>query len=336
MKINKDDYILVHHVGKKPNLALVIDANRHKADLELGDENPEVDSMITYDPDKVVANVGPEPSFGKVFGVDIEPYRNTIVSKNFGPIHIYRELEAREITALKRAMKNLYPKLKKHRCDITLPIKFRVKPARGKYAGFFKMITRKKDNEVLDYISIMPKIMSDPQYLEYVLAHEIAHSLWFRAVPDDIKARWLKLYLKRLSLTNVKKDRLNSLGKEIVSYQGSINDYMKEMADEDDIILIKEILKWVAKNRRISKREIKLLQDYDCDMLLDLWPTHAELAQAKNDPTEYAMKNVDEFFAESVALKVAEGKKLSADIEKGLKVTLPKMMYIEDQKSLYD
>lgn len=335
MKINRDDYILVQYTGKKPSLALVIDPNHHKADLEVSDENQQMDTMITYDPENVIANLGPDPKVGKAFGVDIEPYINSITSKKYGTIHIYRKMDDKDFKALKRSMKTLYPKLKANRCDITLPLTFRIKPAKGKHAGYYKMVTRRKDNQVMDYICLQPKVMTDPIYMEYVLAHEIMHSLWFRAVPDHLKAKWLKLYRKRLVMTKIKKTELDSLSQEIANYSGTISDYMKEMADEDTNAIIKEVLSWIAKHHRMKKREIKLLQDFDVEALMDLWPTHAEITKGLNDPTEYAMKNVDEFFAESGALFIT-GKKLRKDITKALKVTLKKMMYVVDVAGMYD
>ena len=336
IKVRKDDYIIVNYTGKKPSLALVIDPNHHKADLEVSkDENSQVDTMITYDPENVVANLGPDPKVGKVFGIDIEPYRNTLTSKKFGQIHIYRKMDEKDFKALKRAMKSLYPKLKANRCNITLPLTFRVKPPKGKYSGYFKMITRKKDNQVMDYIALTPKVMTDPQYLEYVLAHEIMHSLWFRAVPDHIKAKWLKLYLKRVLLVKIKRNTLEALGKELVAYNGTINDYMKEMADEETNAVIKEVLTWIAKKQRIDRRSMKLLQEYDSDRLLELWPSHAEITKGMNDPTEYAMKNVEEFFAECGALHIT-GKKCRKDIQKALKYTFKKMMYVVDIAGMYD
>lgn len=333
INISRDDYILVQHKGTKPSFALVIDPKHHKASLELGAGNHSDDDMITYDPKSVIANFGQDPRPGKAFGITIEPFRSRITSKNFGEIDIYRKMEEPEFTALKKAMKSLYPKLEAHRCHITLPVRFVIRPAQGKYAGYFKMITRRKDNVILDHICLMPKIMTDVPYLEYVIAHETMHSLWFRAVPDDLKAKWLKLYRKRLSLVNIKKVTLESLGREIASYEGTVTDYMKEMADDETNSIIKEVLTWISKYHRLSKREIRLLQDYDNEALMDLWPTHAELAKGNNDPTEYAMKNVAEFFAECGALKVT-GKKLSKDIQKGLAVTFKRMMFIPDVKGL--
>ena len=334
IKVNRNDYILVNYTAKKPMLALVIDPNHHKADLEVdGDENS--DTMITYEPEKVVANLGPNPKHGSAFGVEIAPYVNSLTSKNFGKIDIYRKLDEKEIKALKRAMKNVFPKLQEHRCDISLPIRFKIKPAKGKYAGYFKMITRKKDNHVMDYICLQPQVMTDPLYLEYVIAHEVAHSLWFRAVPDNLKAKWVKLYRKRLVLIDVKNKELEALGNEIMSYEGSIKDYMKEMAEEDTNEIIKEVLSWIKKRHRMSGRDLRLLQDHASDVIMELWPSHAELTKGKNDPTEYAMKNVEEFFAESVALQVT-GKRLAKDIQKALSVTLKKMMYVVDVKGLYE
>src|SRR5690606_22027863 len=137
--------------NNKNRLALVIDPTHHKADLEL-EPDTDKDSGITYDPTAVVCNLGRSPTIGKAFGVDVEPYITTIESKNFGRIHLYRKLDDKEMSSLKKAMNALYPKLKQNRAHQTLPLAFKIKHAKGKYAGYYKF--KRKGKSITDYICL--------------------------------------------------------------------------------------------------------------------------------------------------------------------------------------
>lgn len=326
MLISDNDYIIATYEGIKPRLILVANSKHRKGYLEQG-ANPEArETTITYASDSVIAVLGPKPKFGNAFGVKIEPYLRSIESKRWGTLHLFRELEPNEWKALKLGLKKAYISIKKAIPDVKVfPFDIEIRNKKGKYAGMYVPARNKGEDKQRDKLILCPEVLSDFQFNKYVILHEFAHAVWNRQVPDFIKTKWLRLYSKRLILTKVKKDQLESLRTSISEYNGNISDYLKEMASEDDVVLIKEVMKYLHTKRHLDKHDIHLLIANDQDLLVQNWPSLAELTETKHDVSEYAGKDVRELFAESVAFHLT-GKTLPKDITKALSYTFARLV----------
>lgn len=323
MNVSKDDYVLLNLGQAKPQLALVLNP-KGQAYLDSGAEKDDAGkNNVRFVPEQVVANLGPDPKVGQAFGVKIEPYIKSFPYRGWGTIHLFRKLDKLERKALKSGLDRCEKQLKAAKLWKALPIDIYIRPKKGKYAGFYKF-KKNKDGTINDSITLNPETLKDPLYNSYIFAHEVGHAIWFRFVPDHIKAKWLKLYTKRVTVTQTKEKDLKELLRSVTSYNGSLRDYQKELADENELVLIKEIYSYISKKHRISKEDLEMILTEDRERVKDLWPSHAELSETRADVTEYAMVNVREFFAEAFAYHVT-GKQLPQDVIKGMSFTVKRL-----------
>lgn len=317
VELKSDDYAIIQY-GSKKLLCLVLNAKSRRAVIEssLSTDDPK---NIEYENENIVANLGPNPIPGTAFGCNIAPYQRTIETDAFGPIHIYRDMESKELKCLKKAMKTAR-KLYSTQASIDfLPLKeIRILPKKGKYAGLYK--TKVVKGEVADSMHLFPETFEDEEWNVYMLCHEFAHGLWARCVPPKIRAKWVKLYHKRLQLADVTETQLDDIFNELMDFEHSVSEFGKELEDENIKLIMKEVLGYFKRNYRMSVREVDILLQFDSGALKKLWPTTACLLQERPDISEYSLKNVDEFFAEAVAYHLTE-KMVPKDVRKGIENT---------------
>lgn len=319
-----DDYLIVRFNGK-PRFGLHIGGG-HKLLLEAGVENEDTAEVIEFNPKDVLANLGKNPAIGKVFGVHVEPYLRSTSIPDWCVMRIYRTTVSKEeMECVKNAFASVRKILKKHKADIFIESlkQISLKNKTGKYAGMYKYVT-KGDGDKCDEITLCPDDLTDEKYMQYVVAHEACHGIWFRSVPQHIKAKWIKLFSKRIILHRYSQKDLEVLLKSIQSYTGTLRDYIKEMADEDQTIILNEVISHIRKVHNIDKQDLEVLCLEQKDKLADLWPASADFGQKNYDPSEYALTKPKEFFAECMSYYLT-GKKMSKDIVKACEVTLSKL-----------
>lgn len=312
--ISKDDYIVVRH-RRKPTLCLVLNEKSRRAVIEktLQTDEPE---HVTYEKDDVLCNLGHSPQHGKIYGIDVMPYMRTIESNKFGPILLFRDVPKKELKSLNKAMKSVYESFEKQASVDFLPLyQIHLCPKKGKYAGMYH--AKAKGSETFDIIKLHPETFADPIYNEYLIAHEFAHGLWYRCVSQELRVKWMNLYQKRLKLSTIDSKHLEELCSEVVRYEGGVRDYMKEVAEEDEKLVIKEVLTYFKRYHSMTAADVDLMLAHDSGKLADMWPNRAMLSESRPDISQYAMTKVEEFFAEAVAYHMT-GKMLPKDVKKGL------------------
>lgn len=322
--VEKDDYIIARYRSKTV-LCFVLNSGSCSAVLEktLHTDEPE---NITYEDENVLCNLGSNPQNGKIYGIDINPYRNTIDTKTFGPIHLFRDVPKKELKELRKAMKTVFKKFDEQASTAFLPLfQIHILPKKGKYAGSYH--AKAKGSEVWDQIKLHPDTFSDPIYNEYLIAHEFAHGLWYRCVPMNIRAKWMNLYQKRRKLSSIGQKHLDELYKELIRYEGGIRDYMKEVADDEEKLVIKEVMTYFKRYQSMSADDVELMLTHDSGKLADMWPNRALLSETRPDISTYAMTKVEEFFAEAVAYHMTD-RTLPKDVQKGLDITFKKCRQI--------
>jgi hypothetical protein len=328
VNISDNDFILATYESNKPQLIRVVDAKRRKGYIEHQNYDPDArEEVVTYTAESVVAVLGPKPRIGNAYGQKIEPYIRTIESKRWGQIQVYRKLEKKDVEPIKVGLKKAYIALKKHNAHSVLPIQIQIRNKKGKYAGAYYPGSKKKDHHIM----LCPEVFSDPKYNKYVILHEAAHAIWYTQVPNIIKAKWLALYTKRLALRKIKQDQLAELGKSLLEYGSSVNDYLKELASDEDKLLIKEVMTWLKSKRHFDQHDVKLLLDTNPQLLLEYWPSKAELVDLRPDISEYSLLNVREFFAEALAFHLTD-KTLPKDVVKAIEYTLPRLTTIKTKQ----
>lgn len=315
MPIEKDSYILVR-VGSKHKLALAINPERGRAviDETLADDEPQ---HIEFDENNLVCNLGTKPKAGTAFGVRIEPYVSTVSSK-YGPMHFFRELNDLEKKAFKRALRRTYDGMLEQNLNVFPFSQMKITPKRGKYAGMYMF--RRKQSEVWDAVVLHPESFEDTKHNEYLLYHEYGHAVWYKMIPANYKARWIKLYHKRLELLNILKDRLEPMLDELLKFAGSLRDFYKELEEEDRHVF-REVMSHYKRYHKMDSYSMDILHTEDTEKFASMWPKRATLVEARPDLTEYSMTKPEEFWAEAFAFHM-QGRKMPKDITKTMEKTL--------------
>lgn len=322
IQVSKEDYLVVKH-NNRNKLVYVLNPGscRGIVNESLATDEPE---NVEYEQEDILCNLGASPKPGKIYGVNVNPFVKTIETKRFGPIHLFRNLNDKEMKSLKKGMKRAYAKFEEHAVTRFLPLsKICVYPKRGKHAGMYYAKT--KGDEVTDWLDLYPETFEDAAFNEYMLCHEFAHGLWYRCVPSEIKVKWLALYQKRLHLSTVTGKDLEDLCEAVVKYGSGVRDYMKEVAgtEEKEGMILKEVLSYFKRYHRMSAQDVDAMLSYDSEKFADMWPTAATLSEPFADISKYSLTSVEEFFAEAVAYFMV-GFKLPKDVQKGLDATFKK------------
>lgn len=325
---DSDDYIVVKYNGKN-HLALAI--GKRRAMLEKGVEEDDTSVQIDVEPYNVIANLGPNPPFGKVFNVNVEPYQRTLTIKDWCDLRVYRSsFTKEERITLVGAFADAYTILKKNKCEgfINRMGYIELRSRAGKWAGTYKYVRTKEGEGGKDVMSLNNIPLDDAKYLQYVILHEAAHGIWFHMVPIDVRAKWLSLYAKRITVSKYDEKKLRGLLKEVMTYDGSIGDFLKEMADDTTSVILKEVIAYIKKVHKLDRFDLDLLHDTGRkDRLERLWPSMTDIGIPVMDPSEYAMTNPKEFFAETMSYYLT-GTKLTGDLMKACVKTLKNLQRI--------
>lgn len=328
IKYKRKDYILIDVAGKA-KLGKVAMANDTGGTIVLEEALGQEEGTISseFKTKEVIANLGRNPRSGKAFGANIEPYKQSMTHKKIGQLDIFRELTEKDVTRIYKALDAAYKLFKKKASVHFLPIgkSTELRAPKGKMVGSYKFKHKKDENQ--DVMTLCPLEFSDSKYNLYVVCHELAHGLWFRCVPSNVKANWIKLYEKRMVVKDISKTNLKSLLREVQSYQCDIKSYIREMGDEDTTVILKEVMKHIKRMHRLDAHELYMACADDKQLLADVWPSRAQLSEPMADVSDYALKSVAEFFAESVSLSFT-GTKLPKDVEKELKNTMGRLTII--------
>lgn len=323
MQVEADDYAVLR-INRKIKLALILNTKSHQAVLvdTLDAEEPE---HIKYHEDDVIANLGQKPAVGKVHGVHVEPMRKQS-EKPYGLLCFYKKLEKADVKNLKGAFSWMFDYLTGLQIQQALPVnRIEIREKRTKVAGMYT-IKRMKSGDAIDKIELYCPDYSDREYLKYVVAHETGHAVWYKLVPERIKSSWIELYNNRISVDKYSEKQLTTLLNDVMSYEGGMSAYAREIADDDVRALIREVYSYFKRTFKLDRKDIEMLMD-NSSSFGDKWPTAASLGRTTGvDLGSYAMTKPTEFFAECFAFH-ATGKKLPKDCRKLMEQTLKKVTH---------
>lgn len=322
--LNKDDYAIIKH-NRKPKLCLVLNPKQVVLVDTLECDEPE---HIKIDKESIIqANLGPKPIVGKVFGVHVEPMRKQ-AQKPYGLLCFYKKLEKKDVKNIKLAFKWMFDQLDEWQIQQALPVsRIEIREKKSRYAGMY-VYRRNKTGDVTDRIELFCQDYQDREYLKYVVAHETGHAVWFKLVPERLRSRWIELYNKRISVDKYSEKQLTTLLNDVMQYEGGMQAYAREVAEDDVRALIREVYSYFKRTFKLDRKDVELLMD-NSSKLGDMWPTAASMGRATGvDLGTYAMTKPTEFFAECFAFH-STGKKLPKDCRKLMEETLKKCSYGE-------
>lgn len=310
MQVEKDSYIIVKS-GKKFVLAFAHNPERNMAYIEdtLSSDEPQT---IDYDEKSLVACLGKRPEVGKVFGVHVEPRRFEKLH-SIGNMVYYRRLSKLEKKAFAKSLDKIVDIFKENGWETIFPIfRIEIRNACGSYAGSYQY--KVKDAQAHDVMKLHPETFEDVNYNVYVLAHELGHALWFRRVSESFRARWLAVYNSYTEVNNARKKQLDEMLKALIASQVSVREFMRDLEEEDDKSLFREVLSYFKKIHKMSPEDVNLLLNHKSQVLGEIWPTTASLSVSDHPISALGAKNVLEFFAEAIAYRLT-GRQMPKKIE---------------------
>lgn len=277
---------------------------------------------ITFLPEDIVANLGKKPVNGTAYGIKIEIF-NKYLTTDLGKIALFCKLgESKK--HIKKAYNNVHSKLEKlGLLGFSYTLDLEVREKNGKMAGMYTTV--KNIDNANDRLTIYLDAASAD--LEGTLFHESGHGIWNRLlVKESLKAKWIESYSayiedQMISDKELKKHfaDLKASGNSFSAY----SKYIKSEGDELEFMVMKFILKYFKEIRRLSLKDIDDLVAYDFDTLKELWPQKiSSVGKIKENPiSEYAMKNVQEYFCECFRLHCG-GLKLPKSVRKLMEKTI--------------
>lgn len=302
----KKGYYVVGHDGKRNWLMQVSSVND---DMVYG----HLDSNRAYNPQQgefnkknIVAILGEKPVAGNAYGCLIEPYLQTLVHPDWGNVHWHVSMPKADKLALKSALDSVAKTLKKEKLFSFVSagsLELEVRPPKGKYTGMYHFVN--KNNEALDKMVLRPK-MGVP--MNYVIAHESGHGVWYRLLSKRQQARWISLYKSYTKIKDFEPHHLRKLRDSYLADSVPINDFRGQL-EEDQVLLFDNLISTLCGNTRLTRRHLDTLAETGLlDTIKELWPVHVDDSDFEIAVTEYGTKSPEEFFAEAFAFWLLKNK----------------------------
>lgn len=297
MKIQTKDLVIVQVTDKRKALVTVTQDNDGDFvgfEHDDGVRNKETRSVLEFNADDVIANLGRKPQVGSTaYGKRIEPFVSSEKMPMLGTVAFFRSLEEGEIAAIRKGLARVLAKLQDLKLINMLNLEVNIYPKRGsKYAGSYTY----KGGDAVDVLALFPKDFSD---LNYLLWHEFGHYIWFRYLSEKLKARWVNAFRKSIDVSRQGDAQLKRMLKDLQkSDEPTCKDFRKQL-DPESAELFDEVLGFISSYHNLSAKHIDILRGNDFD-ISEYWPELVNLQNLTPIISEYATKNPEELFAETI------------------------------------
>lgn len=309
------DYAIAK-IEKSARLFVYTDSHKLRLCDQKAMMNDELDSHHEQADLKILANVGSNPEDGTVFGVRTEPFIRQVKVPGWGQVHFFRRMKKIERARLIKALhwtfeafnkKHIWPV--KHFFTIVRP------DISAKYAGMYRHV--RNDDKSDTIMLFATSFMADTRYL---VAHELAHSVWYTLMDKEDRNAWVQLYIRNNTPVRNSHNKITAIIKGIGDSE-SISAYRKQ-AEPDEKEVLKEALKYIKRVHHIREFELEdLIQSGE--NVDALWPSDPIwLRSHKPWVTDYSGESAAELFAEALSYYIVGKKipeKIATQIEKTLK-----------------
>ncbi len=303
----KKNYLVQVSEVKPKEIDCVLELDRHLEEEE-----------ITVYPHHVLLNLGkrPKPELKTIAGVDVRDiFRKTINHDVWGSIHFLTKPEPEVMDALKKSLDKTGDRLS----NLGFSRLFRffqteIRYQRGRHAGIFKLNdTTKKINRLQLFLN-----PSHAKEMNYVLYHEFGHAVRFLLMDDPrVHSSWISKFNTSVQLDLISKSEFHKmLTKFLKADVDKCSEFNSHLEEDKDKLIFKQAIRHISKNHRITAKEINsLLAAQKQDVIEYMWPDKdVDVNDLRPIVSEYAMKNVEELFAESFAFYMTK-QKLPKSIE---------------------
>ena len=300
-----ESYCILRH-NNKNKLALITSLSKSTVNAYLNDdlEKDEAITPIKVPIENIVASLGPNPVVGSAYGVKIEPFYSQVDVEGWGTLSYYRKVPKKEKKLMFESLSRTFDVLDSKGLTAFVPVKLEIREHNGKHLGYYK---HSKKEGVPSILCLKPPAFDlEPEDIDYIVYHEAGHGIWFTSVGSKFRAALVKLFERRVKCKSIKQKELDALLQAIYSYTGSIKDFIKDECPDSDQEVVKEAVKYMSKNYRLSVEDVDLLIHED--NIDNYWPTQQEISSVFPDISEYSMRSVAEFWAESFAHRLMKHK----------------------------
>lgn len=248
---------------------------------------------------QIVAVLGDKPAPGSAYGCTIEPFCRTLVHPEWGNVHWHLQMPKTEKLALKNALDSVAKKLNRAKLFAFVAegaLELEVRPPKGRYTGMYHY--KIKNGENLDRMILRPK-MGVP--MDYVVAHESGHGVWYRLLTPSQHARWIRLYHSYTKMQEFEPHHLRKLRDDYIADSVPVRDFRGQL-EEAQVLLFDNLISTLCGNTRLTTRHLDVLAETaSLETIKESWPTHIEDSDFEIAVTEYGTNNPEEFFAETFA-----------------------------------
>lgn len=322
MDFKPKDYVFARWEGEenahKPLLLYKIVGINSPGKLECRlEKNPHlVRGSETVSVDRIVANLGPKPYPGIVYGHDLAARYRKTVETDYAQLHVYSSLTKSRLKEMVEAFNRVGRRLEKLNLAgiFSRNVDYFLMPKKGKYAGYFvaSRDTSKAPHRMVFHVD------ANVESLDYLYLHEIAHAFHFECLvtTPEILVRWQRLYDKTVLPSEVSKsEAIKLFGKWQRSSSGddllTIGEFSRTLEEEEEKKQLRAVVRWIAQNWGVKTKELDLLMLHgETDELTKLWPSRTISAKRDIRPaiSEYACTNVAETVAEAISFYLLKKK----------------------------
>jgi hypothetical protein len=268
---------------------------------------------------QIVAVLGEKPAPGSAYGCTVEPFVRTRVHPEWGNVHWHLWMPKTESIALKKALDSISKRLSKAKLFGFVEagnLEMEIRPPKGRYTGMYHY--RIKDGENLDRMILRPKLGVP---MDYVVAHESGHGVWYRLMTPGQHARWIRLYHSYTKLKEFEPHHLRKLRDDYIADSVPVRDFRGQL-EEAQVLLFDNLISTMCGNTRLTAKHLDTLAETGTlDTIKESWPTHIEDSDFEIAVTEYGTKAPEEFFAEAFAYWLL-GQKLPKRVQAAMEKTV--------------
>lgn len=280
------------------------------------DEEPEY--IKIDDPSRIILSFEGKVPYGKAYNCKIEYVRKSEDNNDWGTINYFRNLKESDKKFLEFSLSKAHKLFKSYHLLGVLPIHIDVKYNHGKIVGLFNKYDKHRKSSIMT----LTPFEFEEKHLMQIITHEYGHGLWWYCMNDHLKYKWIETYHLYIKLANVDNKLLVSIRKKLENSE-SIKEFYNNWEKDTELpirIIMREVFSRISKVHKLSKDDIDILIR-NRKSLQPYWPLSLNLGDVKQILTDYARKNVREFFCEAFMLFMCK-KKLPKKIKKLMKATV--------------
>ena len=287
---------------------------------------------------KILANLGPDPVPGNVYGTDLTArYMGRKKIDADVTLHIFTKPSRENLESLLSGFRNVVRKrLEKLKLTGLLNenVVYELRPKNGKGVGYFYTSNNPDKPHRIVYCPEALKHYTAP----HLIAHEFGHLIeWKLREYRSLWAAWQVIHAHTVYPDYVTAEDTTHLltsciavrdehAKADVPAKGATPTIRAWRAslEDDDRPKAAAVLRWLNQHRRVRPHDLETLLNLGKDDLIKkLWPSERIETKHSIKPllTEYATESMSETFAEALALSFC-GKKLPDTVQKLLDKTL--------------